>query len=923
MPAKVIELARALLRRIRPAFSRRFAALWVIAVVNLVLIVLYVWSRDGSTVQVRVEAIGSEYQVFVDGRPTERGVFEGRDVGGIGFGLPGDVRLPSLPGPTGVDSVRVTDATSGDVIFEDSFSGSPSNLWEVESGDWNVRDGLFSTSTRGVVTTGFQSWGDYVLEARLRNVTEATIYVRLEDSGNSVAFAMRPYRNFDSSLRLFDSGAEVAREAGGLNLARAQTVRSIAAMLLRPYPTVALMVMGVIIVAFLLRLAWLDSRLQALGNFILNRGNFIVPGLAVGAFALLWYAIYVLGEAMPHVPDSVAYVFQAKIFASFSITADPPPVHESFSFFEPAFMLVVDGRWFTQYSFGHPLFLSIGQLFRAVWVVPPLLGAASIVLIYQVGKHVYGAMVGVLAALLLLFSPFFQMTASNFMSHNTAVFVILASLFLFARQGKPRTLSMFFSGVFLGLLFNMRPLVAVAFIPVLGLFMGYELLRAGSGRSKLFREDLAFAAGGLVLLLAYFLYNQATTGSFTLSGQASITDTSDALGFGGKHSVARGLQNQQALLSLMLLVANGWPVTIGLFLAALPFVLGTRNRWDYFLAASALALAGANTLYVNAAIMHGPRYFYETMPFLMLLTARGAQSLRDAGSTAGNWLASRIGWAPSVSTLGVTGFAVCGLVIGLVVFSAWGWTLGQRVGWGGTPFTPRTLSELNGFNNDRRLLDRADEMDLANALVLVDGCGDWWCYGSVFWTNSPDLDTDVVWANQHGTPADVELLGHYEGRNLYVADYGSGTIRSATKAEIISGVEGTVSGASPEVPTSEKLDAVERDQTRRQDLDKLRQALEVYAEQNGAYPDTGGKLQTLCVDIGADAGCALATVLTELPSDPLGSSSRNDYWYLSDGASFVLIARLEEMEVEEDECPDLVARLAGGEARYCLQGPSP
>ncbi len=951
-PAEVVLGALRSIRRFR---ARPPAALIVVIVVNALLISLYLWSRGGSTVDVRVEAVGDSYRVFVDGHLIVDAALAGPSQGGVGFNLPGKTRVLSLPDPAGIDSVRVTSAATGEVLSEESFSDQPS-LWQAASGNWRTRDGVYTTSTRGVVATGSQPWDDYVVEAKLRNVTEATVYVRMEDRSNTVAFAMRPYRHYDTSLRLVDGGEIVDQVRGAsLQLDHSETVRSIVATLLRPYPTAAMIFVAISVLAFFVRLAWLEAWLREAGRFVREQAGPIILGMATGTLLLLWYLNYVVGEAMPHVPDSVLYIFQAKIFASFNVTADAPPVRESFSIIHPHFLQVVDGRWFSHYPFAHPLFLAVGQLVGAVWLVPPVLGTASVYLTYRLGAHVYGAMVGLLAAALLLFSPFFQMTASNFMSHNTAAFSLLACLFLLACPRKHRMLSMFFAGVFLGLLFNNRPLTAAGFTPVLGAFMGYELLRAEKDRRNSIREDVAFAVGVMLLVIAYFLYNKATTGSFTTPPYVkSVGDASDWLGFGGRHSVAFGLQNEQVLLSLLVLVANGWPIAIGLFLAAFPFVLGTRNRWDYFFAASALAIAAATVFYKGAGVMHGPRYLYETMPFLMLLSARGVQRLGEAGGTVGDWLARRVDWAPAVSSAGTARLAASLMVVTLLAFGAYGWMLGKHDAWGaltfvpervsaltrsdltdrwqGSTFTPATVSDLDGFNfTDRRLLDAADEMDLHNALVLVEKCpvgnapGNWWCFGSVFWANTPDLDSDVVWAEEQRTQDDLKLLEHYEGRDLYVATYTSGTIRRTSKEEIASKIEQPSPGEPATQEPEEELTAAERDQIRRLHLEQIRAALEEYAAMRGGYPDTGGLLQTLCVYRELDQGCALESILPQVPIDPLGKPARDGYWYVSDGSTFVLIAQKETGTKENENCPDFVASLdiAEGAPLYCVQGAVP
>ena len=101
------------------------------------------------------------------------------------------------------------------------------------------------------------------------------------------------------------------------------------------------------------------------------------------------------------------------------------------------------------------------------------------------------------------------------------------------------------------------------------------------------------------------------------------------------------------------------------------------------------------------------------------------------------------------------------------------------------PRRRRNISQLEGFNfADRRLLDAADELQLEYALVLVDRCPGWWCYGSVFWTNTPDLDGDIVWARRLNAETDLFVLDAFEGRSLYIANYNAGTIEPATRADI-------------------------------------------------------------------------------------------------------------------------------------------
>ena len=913
--------------RLRTLTSRRYAAVWLILLLNLAIALLYLWTRGGATTTVRIEAIGNHYWAYVDGELALERTLAGNPQGGIGFLLPQENRLPGLPSPYGIDSVRVTDAATGDVIFEDSFDGSPSPQWRDERGLWRVAGGVLTTDDAVPITTSYQPWRDYVMEAKLRNITEATFYVRSDGPENAIAFKIRPFESIGgTSILRIEDGVEVGRLTGlKLEVSRVETVRSTLAMLLRPFPIAILMVAGVGLVALLLRVAPLERFIQNAASRIPARTY--VMGLSAGVFALLLYLLYVVGDAMPHVPDSVMYVFQAKIFASLHITGDAPPVRESFSIFQPHMLQVVDGRWFTHYPFGHPLFLAAGQLVGAVWLIPPLLGAISVALMYWIGKQIYGMAVGIAAALLLASSPFFLMTASNFMSHNTAAFTIIAALFFITLPTDRRLPAMFVAGIFIGLLFNIRPLTAVALMPVLGGFMIYELLRDRQKRHLLLREDLAFAAGGLLMFGAYLLYNQLTTGDPTTSPYAlQGTFSGDSFGFSGSHSIDLALQNQQHLLSLLLLVANGWPLAIGLAMAALPFLVGTRNRWDYFFGASILAIVLSTMLYANAAIMHGPRFWYETMPFLILLTARGAQSLGLAGSTIGAWLADRVWKTAPQASPGMTNLAVYGLVAGLVAFSLYGW-FGQREAWGGegiTTFTPAKASQIEGFNfTDSRLVDLADDMELEDALVFVEDCGQWYCYGSVFWRNSPALDGNVVWAELKETQDDIAVLGYFPNRDVYIANYFARSITPASIADISSRLENVAAEERRDVINSLTTSPAERDLIRAGDLERVREALELCSETTGRYPNTGGQLLALSEVVRSGSDCLLQNLLPDIPRDPLGDPVRDGYWYRSDGTEFLLVALLEVSPGERRGCPEDLGQAEDFLGRVCATGSLP
>jgi hypothetical protein len=874
----------------------RWRLWWIAVAINALLLAAFFWSRPGSTTTLRLEAVGGTFRAYVDGKFHGQASYDVYATGGIGLQLPSENGVPSLPGPSKLKSVKVTDAASGAVLFQDSFDGEDAGPWVASQGEWVRRGGAYWSPTGGTASTGYQPWGDYVLEATFSNLTQTDFFVRVQENGDAVDFSFRPYRNFDSAFFLRKSGSFIEPVGGRtVQLSSLETVRSILSMALRPYPTLGLVALGAVLAIVVSGLVRQERRLAWMGRWLARRlAEPLAWGAAVAAFGILLYINYVVGDHMPHVPDSVAYLFQARILASFRLFAKAPELGESFVF--PGSVIQHAGRWFTQYPFGHPLALAVGVRLGAPWLIPPFLGALTVFLVYRVGSHVYGAGTGLLAAALLLLSPFFQMTASNFMSHNTAAFYLMAGTFFFLRPTSRPSLSWFVSGVFLGLLFNTRPLTAAGVLVPFGLWSAYDFWKARDRRA-FFRQGLALTAGFGLLLLLYFLYNRALTGSFTTPPYSlGGTFNRENLGFFGGHSLASGLMNDQTNLSLLVLVLNGWPLFMGLLLVLLPFILGSRNRWDYFFLTAAFFIAAAWTTYRGVFIMHGPRFWYEMVPFLMLLTARGVQCLVTFVGDVASWLGARLRFLWGLESRATAGLAAYALVAALLAYSVYGWMLGKHDAWPYIEFVPRKVSELKDFNSTNPgLLEEVERQHLHNALVLVHECSQWWCYGSVFWKNSPELNSDIVYARDLGPEKNAALIERFPDRSVYLADYDHKTVLPYTEGAPAPPTPTPVPGPTPSpiprpTPAEGPTVRAERDARRLEDLKGIGDILEEYRARFGSYPSNGGQFQTLCAYAGLDAGCALLKVASALPQDPLGDPLKNGYWYASDGQRFTVFA---------------------------------
>jgi hypothetical protein len=750
------------------------------AAVSLLLIVAYVWSRGGQTTRVRIEVNGDSVVTFVDGRPVHQAMLAGHLNGGIILFLPEWDRVPSLPTPRGIDKIKVSEAATGRTLFEDDFSRSP-----VTSGKWTAVEGQLIYDV-GAVATGpdggrlsltAPNWRDYIVELTARNVAEIRIGVRAASPEDMILFTTTPFRHIDAFLGASDGTGFKGSSRSPLDFDKAATTKSIVAIFLQPLPLLALVLLGVICPAFLLsgvRLA--PPQLHPNYARLLPHGVAVVT--AGAAFVTSLILMVSVAGAVPHVPDELSYMFQGKLIASGDLAAEPPPVEQAFAWSTPSPIAVHDGKWASIYPFAYPALLAIGFVVGAPWLVNPLLGGVCCFLVYLVGRRIYRTETGLLAAILIAASPFFLMTASNYMSHTATAAFLLAALACLAYSTPARGPALaVLAGVFLGLAINSRPLTGALVVPAVVVFL-LAGLREPSLRRECLRQALLFAAGLVAMLLLYFLYRYVTTGdAFTTE---AVQTGRDSLGFGGKHSLAAGLSNEQTQTAYLMLVLHNWPLHLGAGLAILTFVLGGFRRWDVLLGLSALSIMAGYTLYFHNGLMHGPRFWFEAAPLLMLLSARGielvvlrAQHAFEAAFHAATPFATRAalyGLYPVVALLALLG--------------AYGWLFGSQPGWS-ADFVPNTADALRPFNGmDDRMEDAIEQAGiLPNSLVLVDECSNWQCYGSVFWHNRPSLDGDVVYARLLPDEAQLaQLLAAFEDRYVYEADFNRGVIVPVTSS---------------------------------------------------------------------------------------------------------------------------------------------
>lgn len=182
-------------------------------------------------------------------------------------------------------------------------------------------------------------------------------------------------------------------------------------------------------------------------------------------------------------PDTVSYLFQAKLFTEGKLSFPAPPEH---GFSSSPHINILNGKWYSKYPFGNALMLMFGVFINAPWLIPALATGGALLFLYLFVKEIYGDIhsgLALIAAVLALISPATLGMGSTWFSEPVSRFYLSVYLFALlktlnckndasrlARIGYP-----LLSGFALGYAFNTRPLSAVVFGVVGGGLTVYHL----------------------------------------------------------------------------------------------------------------------------------------------------------------------------------------------------------------------------------------------------------------------------------------------------------------------------------------------------------------------------------------------------------------------------------------------------------------
>ena len=733
----------------------------IFAASGLLLLALYAWAGTESV----------ELAVVLDGDrliATVGEVTVSADVPAGPAGRVGLVLSPARPGPAGEPSDGLPDAGQliSSVLGSNLASGvsglelrdpdgnllaSPGALWEPDAAG---APPVPADPSQDVETgDGYLLLGDGDLRdvrARLEVINGGpplTLLLRLDKDLNGLAVRAWPDGR-DVSLYRVRNGWLDAQLAWGFQAFRRPPLAGLQSLLrevLRAW------LVGLTLLA-------LGALLAPLARLLLP-ADWWAPGWAGPLFAVLlalsglaataWIASDVL-ERIPHVQDSVAYLFQAKTLALGRLSAPLPPVPEAF---EHEFVLMRNDAWFGKYPPGYPLVLALGVLAGAPWLVSPLAASLTLLLLFWLGRSLYGSPTALLAVALLLCSPFFLFLSGSMMSHATGLLLTTLGLLLVIRSvSSASTWLPLLAGISLGWLTASRQLTGVA---VTAPALAWLVARRLSSRRSL-SPILWLGLGWTWPVLGLLAYNRALTGD-PFRNTYELWWEFDRIGFGPSvgmhegHDLGRGLQNTLANLTALETDLFGWPTYLTLAFALLPFATGRARAGDWLCASVSLGVMGAYIAYWADGIMYGPRYFYEASGCLALLTARGVASAADVTSGRTRSFLRRRSTPASASCFLL-------LVTGLIAAN-----LAENI--------PRQVALHRGYNyidGRRQAIVRAAGLHQALVLVPTSQPLAWWDYGSVFSANDPLLSGDVIYARDLGPYANQRTQAAFPDRTAYL-----------------------------------------------------------------------------------------------------------------------------------------------------------
>ena len=354
--------------------------------------------------------------------------------------------------------------------------------------------------------------------------------------------------------------------------------------------------------------AWLDA----------HRLRTAIVGVPMVVAALAGLQLGVLA-AFPNSGDEYVYLFQARTLTAGHLwwPAPLPP-----DLFATNYVANDGGRVYGTFPPGWPLALALAMTAGVpAWLVNPLVGAATLALVWTLGTRLYDARTGVLSTAILAISPFFLFNAASYFSHPWCGLLLLAAACLAARDDRGPWWVATLTGALIGWAVVTRYFTGVVgAVPIV-----WWLLRPGVSRP---RTAALVALGGAPWVLGLMAYDAALTGSpwhLTMTGLTTSRWLADGWLLRGADIFASHLVRHLLWTPPVLVVAYVIYLRRG--------SADLRRGWFAWLPA---AMALLLYFYVErGGNQYGARFHAEVFPFLVIfVTAHVFRAASYAAATS-------------------------------------------------------------------------------------------------------------------------------------------------------------------------------------------------------------------------------------------------------------------------------------------------
>jgi hypothetical protein len=352
---------------------------------------------------------------------------------------------------------------------------------------------------------------------------------------------------------------------------------------------------------------------------------------AVVAVSLSWFSAR--GRLNP---DESGYAFQARIYRSGHIMAEPligvgaNPADTPAEISYTNHVLRPFG-WFPKFPPGWPLVLSLGYLVSAPWLLNPIFGVIQLIVIVALGSLCFSRETGVIAVLMAALSSFYLTNSIDLMSHALCgVLAAAACLCLF--RGLEKGNLWYYAGMFacVAAMLQIRPYTGFVFALVLTAAALWLNRKSGRDLLRIFVTGVFF---GSLAIVGVLVYNHLYSGNWFISPYAMYpgADLPPELTF-NPGRVWEGIR-QYALQTTEETLIGFFPFAY--LLAGYALLRETDRRKEVWILASLyIALVLAYLAHPDGSgVFLGERFHFEAFFALMLLAARGLQLLVQRWST--------------------------------------------------------------------------------------------------------------------------------------------------------------------------------------------------------------------------------------------------------------------------------------------------